>query len=45
MKSIRVKTINEESFKKRERFHKHSGSHKIFEFVVVRHIIDAKLIS
>ena len=43
-KSIHVKTINDTSSNKRERFPKHSGSQELIEFVVVCNIVDAKLI-
>ena len=42
-KLIHFKTINDTSSNKCERFPKHSGSHDLFEFVVVRNITDAKL--
>ena len=43
-KLIHVKTINDKSFNKWERFPKHSGSQEPFESVVARNIINAKLI-
>ena len=43
-KLIHVKTINDTSSNKWERFPKHSGSQELFESVVARNIIDAKLI-
>ena len=42
-KKIYVKTINDTTFKKWERFPKHSRSQELFEFVVVHNIIDAIL--
>ena len=42
-KLIDVKTVDTSS-NKWERFRKHSGSQEVFEFVVARNIIDAKLI-
>ena len=40
---INVKNINDTSSNKWEKFPKHSGSQDLFEFVVARNIIDAKL--
>ena len=43
-KPIHVKTINDTSSNKWEKFPKHSGSQELSEFMVVRNIIDAKFI-
>ena len=43
-KSIHVKTINDTSSNKWEKFLKHSGNQELFELMVVCNITDAKLI-
>ena len=43
-KLIHVKIINDTSSNKSERFPKHSESQELFESVVARNIIDAKLV-
>ena len=43
-KLIHDKTINDKSSNKWERYPKHWGSQELFESVVARNIIDAKLI-